>query len=123
MLRTASVHHHNEVILPDVTYMCDPQAGVHMRTGINSAHRDESAASSTSEARKRNHKARPQQVPFDECSYYKLATLAVKALGTSGRKAATWTSRYWPAQSEGRTDRPYRGKASAKNESSSRASP
>ena len=55
----------------------DPQAGVHMRTG--SGDRDGSAAS-TSEARKRNHYARPGQMSLDE-RRYKLATLAVESFG------------------------------------------
>ena len=68
----------------DVTY-ADPQAGVLMRA--ESADRNGSAAS-TSGARKRNHYARPGQVHFDARSY-KLATLAVEALGASVKKAAT----------------------------------
>eukprot|EP00904_Undaria_pinnatifida_P007999 jgi/Undpi1/4329/HiC_scaffold_17.g07695.m1 len=48
-----------------------------------SADRNESATS-TSEARKRNHYARPGQVSFDERSY-KLATLAMESSGRLGR--------------------------------------
>ena len=80
---TASEYRGKSILL-DVT-SGDPQAGVHMVEG--SADRNGSAAS-TSEARKRNRYARPGQVSFDERSY-KLATLAVKALGASVKKAAT----------------------------------
>ena len=60
----------------------DPQAGFHMRAG--GADRNGPAAS-TSEARKRNHYARPGQVSFDERSY-KLATLAVEGFGRLGKE-------------------------------------
>ena len=83
MLRHQSIAT-NKSILLDGTY-ADPQAGVHMRAG--SADRNGSAAS-ISEARKRNHYARPGQVSFDERSY-KLATLAVERFGRSVKKAAT----------------------------------
>ena len=52
-----------------------------------SADRDGSAAS-TSEARKRNHYARPGQVSFDE-RRYKLATLAVESFGCLRKVAAS----------------------------------
>ena len=68
-----------------------------MRT--DRADRDRPAAS-TSEVSKRNHYARPGQGSIDERSY-KLATLTVEALGASGRKAATWSIRWWPASSKG----------------------
>ena len=55
-----------------------------MRAG--SADRNGSAAS-TSEARKRNHYARPGQVFFDERSY-KLATLAVESFGRLGKEGS-----------------------------------
>ena len=62
--------------------VCGPtKAGVHMLAG--SADRNGSATS-TSEARKRNHYARPGQVSFDERSY-KLATLAMESSGRLGR--------------------------------------
>ena len=66
-------------ILLDVTH-ADPQAQVHLRGG--SADHDGSAAS-TSEARKRQHYARPGHVSFDERSH-KLATLAVETFGRLG---------------------------------------
>ena len=44
-------------------------------------------AASTSEARKRNHYARPGQVSFDERSY-KLATLAVESFGRLGKEGS-----------------------------------
>ena len=70
-------------MLLDVTY-ADPQAAVHVRAG--SADRNGSAAS-TSEARKRNHYARPGQVSFGERSY-KLATLAVESFGRLGKEGS-----------------------------------
>ena len=80
-LRDATApEYRDKSILVDVTY-ANPQAGVHMRAG--SADRNGSAAS-TSEARKRNHYARPGQVSFDERSY-KLATLAVESFGRLGK--------------------------------------
>ena len=84
---TAS-EYRDEPILLDVTYAA-PQAGVHMREG--SADRNESAAS-TSEARKRNHYARPGQVSFDERSY-KLATLAVESFGRLGEEGSDLMNR------------------------------
>ena len=66
-------------ILLDVTH-ADSQAQVNLRGG--SADRVGSAAS-TSEARKRQHYARPGHVSFDERSH-KLATLAVKSFGRLG---------------------------------------
>ena len=77
---TAS-EYRNKAILLDVTH-ADPQAGVHMRTG--SADPGGSAAS-TSEARKRNHFIRPEQVSSDERSY-ELATLAVESFERSGKE-------------------------------------
>eukprot|EP00904_Undaria_pinnatifida_P006903 jgi/Undpi1/3342/HiC_scaffold_15.g06715.m1 len=83
-LRDATApEYRDKSILLDVTY-ADPQAGVHMRAG--SADRNGSAAS-TSEARKRNHYARPGQVSFDERSY-KLATLAVESFGRLGKEGS-----------------------------------
>ena len=76
---TAS-EYRNKSILPDVTY-ADPQAGVHMRAGSADLN---GPAISNSEARKRNHYARPGQVSFDERSY-KLATLAVESFGRLGK--------------------------------------
>ena len=63
-------------ILLDVTH-AGPQAQIHLRGG--SADQDGSATS-TSEARKRQHYARPGHVSFDERSH-KLATLAVESFG------------------------------------------
>ena len=77
---TAS-EYRNKAILLDVTY-ADPQAGVHMRTGRADRH---GSAASTSEARKRNHYARPGQVSFEERNY-KPATLAVESFGRLGEK-------------------------------------
>ena len=62
-------------ILLDVTH-ADPQAQVQLRGG--SANHDGSAAP-TSEARKRQHCARPGHASFDERSH-ELAILAVKSL-------------------------------------------
>ena len=45
------------------------------------------SAASTSEARKRNHYARPGQVSFDERSY-KLATLVVEIFGRLGKEGS-----------------------------------
>ena len=73
----------NKAILLDVTN-ADPQAVGHMRAG--SADRDELAASN-SEARKRSHYARPEQVSFDKCSY-KLAILAVESFGRLGKEGS-----------------------------------
>eukprot|EP00904_Undaria_pinnatifida_P009514 jgi/Undpi1/5693/HiC_scaffold_2.g00967.m1 len=79
---TASEYRDKSILL-DVTY-ADPQAGVHMRAG--SADRNGSAAS-TSEARKRNHYARPGRVSPDEHSY-KLATLAVESFARLGKEGS-----------------------------------
>eukprot|EP00904_Undaria_pinnatifida_P006116 jgi/Undpi1/2634/HiC_scaffold_13.g06013.m1 len=79
---TASEYRDKPVLL-DVMH-ADPQARVHMRAG--SADRNGSAAS-TSEARKRNHYARPGQVSVDERSY-KLATLAVENIGRLGKEGS-----------------------------------
>ena len=75
--------HRDKSILLDVTY-ADAQTGAHMRAG--SADRNGSEAS-TSEARKRNHYARPGQVSFDERSY-KLAILAVESFGRLGKEGS-----------------------------------
>ena len=66
-------------ILLDVTH-ADPQAQVHLRGG--STNHDGSVAS-TSEARKRQHYARPGHVSFDERSH-KLSTLAVESFERLG---------------------------------------
>ena len=79
---TASEYRDKSIVI-DVTY-AGPQAGVHIRAG--SVDRSGSAAS-TSEARKRNHYARPGQVSFDERSY-KLATLAVESFGRLGKEGS-----------------------------------
>ena len=71
----------HKIILTDVTY-ADPQAGVHVRAGC--ADQDGSAAF-ISEARKRNHYARPEHVSFDEPSH-KLAAIAVESFGRLGRE-------------------------------------
>ena len=82
MLRHRSIA--TKSILLDVRYT-DPQAGVHMRAG--SADRNGSAAS-TSEARKRNHYARPGQVPSTNAATNSPPS-RWKALGASVKKAAT----------------------------------
>ena len=66
-------------ILRDVTH-ADPQAQVHIRGGSADDH---GSAASTSEARKRQHCARPGHVSFDERSH-KLATLVVESFGHLG---------------------------------------
>eukprot|EP00904_Undaria_pinnatifida_P008873 jgi/Undpi1/5115/HiC_scaffold_19.g08467.m1 len=96
---TAPEYRDNKSILLDVTY-ADPQAGVHMRAG--SADRNGSAAS-TSEARKRNHYARPGQVSFDERSY-KLATLAVESFGRLGKEGSDLIDQEVAASIVGGTD-------------------
>ena len=68
--------HRDKSIIVDVIH-ADPQAQVHLQAG--SAGHDGSAAS-TSEARKRQHYARPGHVSFDERSH-KLATFAVESVG------------------------------------------
>ena len=60
------------------------QAQVHLRGG--SADHDGSAAS-TSEARQRQHYARPGHVSFDERNH-KLATLAVESFGRLGAEGS-----------------------------------
>ena len=69
----------DKFILVDVTH-ADPQAHVHLQAG--SADHGGSAAS-TSEARKRQHYARPGHVSFDERSH-KLTTFAVESFGRLG---------------------------------------
>ena len=66
-------------ILRDVTH-ADPQAQVHIPGGSADDH---GSAASTSEARKRQHCARPGHVAFDERSH-KLAVLAVGSFGRLG---------------------------------------
>ena len=81
-LRNASSSvYRNKGILLDVTH-ADPQARVHLRNG--SATRDGTAAQA-SEARKRQHYARPGQVSFDERSF-KLTTFAVESFGRLGEE-------------------------------------
>ena len=72
-------------ILLDVTH-ADPQAQVHLRGG--SADHDGSAAS-TSEARKRQHYARPGHVSFD-VQNDKLANLAVESVGRLGVEGSSF---------------------------------
>lgn len=81
-LRNASsaVYRHKGILL-DVTH-ADPQAQVHLRNG--SATSDGTAAQA-SEARKRQHYARPGHVSFDERSF-KLTTLAVESFGRLGEE-------------------------------------
>ena len=67
--------HRDKSILVNVTH-ADPQAQVHLQVG--SADHDGSA-SSTSEARKREHYARPGHVSFDERSH-KLTTVEVESV-------------------------------------------
>ena len=74
-----NLEYRDKSVLLDVNH-ADPQAQVHLRGG--SADHDESSAS-PSEARKRQHYARPGHVSFDERSH-KLATLAVESFGRLG---------------------------------------
>ena len=76
----SSAEYRNKGILLDVTH-ADPQAH-YLRNG--SATNDGSAAR-TSEARKRQHDARPGHVSLDERSF-KLATLAVESFGRLGEE-------------------------------------
>ena len=62
LANASSPENRNKGILLDVTH-ADPQTQVHLRNG--SATNDGTAAQ-TSEARKRQHYARPGHVPFDE---------------------------------------------------------
>ena len=73
LANASSPEYRNKRILLDVTH-ADPQAQVHLRNG--SATSDGTAAQ-TSEARKRQHYARPGHVSFYERSF-KLTTLAVE---------------------------------------------
>ena len=73
-------------ILLDVTHV-DSQAQAHLRGG--STDHDGSAAS-TSEARKRQHYARPGHVSFD-VQNDKLANLAVESVGRLGVEAVSYT--------------------------------
>ena len=66
-------------ILVDVTH-ADPQAQVYLQAGSANHGR---SATSTSEARKRQHYARPGHVSFDERSH-KLTTFAVESFGRLG---------------------------------------
>ena len=65
-------------------HVCRPTSGGPQTCSAASADRNESAAS-TSEARTRNHDARPGQVSFDERSF-KVATLAVESFGRLGEE-------------------------------------
>ncbi|CAN0450115.1 unnamed protein product, partial [Ectocarpus sp. 12 AP-2014] len=76
----SSVYRHKGILF-DVTH-ADPQAQVHLRDG--SATSDGTAAQA-SEARKRQHYARPGHVSFDERSF-KLTTLAVESFGRLGEE-------------------------------------
>ena len=77
--RRSGREYRDKSILLDVTH-ADPQAQVHLRGG--STNHDGSVAS-TSEARKRQHYARPGHVSFDERSH-KLSTLAVESFERLG---------------------------------------
>ena len=83
-----NTEYRDQSILLDVTHV-DPQAQVHLRGG--SADHDGSAAS-TSEARKRQHYARPGHVSVDERGH-KLATLAVESFGRLGLKRSNFIDR------------------------------
>ena len=77
----SSVKYRNKGILLDVTH-ADPQAQVHLRNGSAT---NDGCAARTSEARKRQHYARPGHVYFDERSF-KLTTLAVESFGRFGEE-------------------------------------
>ena len=77
----SSSEYRNKGILLDVTH-ADLQAQVHLRNG--SATSDGTAAQA-SEARKRQHYARPGHVSFDERSF-KHTTLAVESFGRLGEE-------------------------------------
>ena len=81
LTNASSQEYRHKGILLDVTD-ADPQAQVHLRKG--SATSDGTAAQ-TSEARKRQHYARPGHVSFDERSF-KLTTLAVESFGRLGEE-------------------------------------
>ena len=80
---SSSAYRHKGILL-DVTH-ADPQAQVHLRSG--SATSDGTAAQ-TSEARKRQHYARPGHVSFDERSF-KLTTLAVESCERLGERVTS----------------------------------
>ena len=81
LIHASTSEYGHKGILLHVTH-ADPQAPVHLRNG--SATSDGTAAQ-TSEARKRQHYARPGHVPFDERSF-KLTTLAVESFGRLGEE-------------------------------------
>ena len=68
---------------PRVTGACPVATHLILRVNV----RTTTTTATTSEARKRNHYARPGQAPFDERSY-KLATLVVESFGRPGIKGS-----------------------------------
>ncbi|CAB1115520.1 unnamed protein product [Ectocarpus sp. CCAP 1310/34] len=81
LTNASSPGYRNEGILLDVTH-ADPQAQVHLRNGSATS---DGIAAQASEARKRQHYARPGHVSFDERSF-KLTTLAVESFGRLGEE-------------------------------------
>ncbi|CAB1119445.1 unnamed protein product [Ectocarpus sp. CCAP 1310/34] len=81
LTNASSPGYRNKGILLDVTH-ADPQAQVHLRNGSATS---DGIAAQASEARKRQHYARPGHVSFDERSF-KLTTLAVESFGRLGEE-------------------------------------
>ncbi|CAB1110064.1 unnamed protein product [Ectocarpus sp. CCAP 1310/34] len=81
LTNASSPGYHNKGILLDVTH-ADPQAQVHLRNGSATS---DGIAAQASEARKRQHYARPGHVSFDE-RRFKLTTLAVESFGRLGEE-------------------------------------
>ena len=81
LTNASSQEYRHKGILLDVTH-ADPQAQVHLRNGSATG---DGTATQTSEARKRQHYARPGHVSFDERSF-KLTTLAVESFGRLGEE-------------------------------------
>ena len=98
-LRNAPKREYREKsILLDVTH-ADPQAPLHLRGDSADQH---GSVISTSEARKRQHYARPGHVSFDERSN-KIATLAVESLGRFGGEDSAFIDQ-WAASVVGGRD-------------------
>ena len=76
LTNASSAEHRTKGILLDVTH-ADPQAQVHLQNGSAT---NNGTAAHTSEARKRQHYARPGHVSIDKRSF-KLTTLAVESFG------------------------------------------
>ena len=107
----SSAEYRNKGILLDVTH-ADPQAHVHLRNGSTT---NDGGAARTSEARKRQHYARPEHVSFDERSF-KLTTLAVESVGRLGEEGYEFIDELATHAAGGRDGDRWHRKGSSRND-------